>query len=181
MTEPKTKKCEVCGARKPLADFSKSYKNRCKSCVAAEMRMHRASEAEEVNRIKPKLKECAHRIGSRVEVFKKAQIKLTGEVVEVVPCESVECSVPAFKTIDGRIIPQTFLLFTPEIDWEQRRYELTKAALQGLLANQMWMQFRIPYSANADECIKHLTPQIPKDAIAIADAVILELKSTPKL
>ncbi|MCM1075986.1 MAG: hypothetical protein NC411_01335 [Bacteroides sp.] len=176
MAETKTKKCEVCGARKPLADFSKSYRNRCKSCVATEMRMHLASEAEEVNRIKPKLKEGAHRMGSRVEVFKKARIKLTGEVVEVEPYESVKCSIPAFKTIDGRIIPQTVLQFTPEIDWEQRRYELAKAALQGLLANQMWMQFRIPYSGNADECIRHLIPMIPKDAIAIADAAILELK-----
>lgn len=126
MTEPKTKKCEVCGARKPLSDFSKSYKNRCRACVAAEARLHRASEAEELNRIKPKLKEGAHRIGSRVEVFKKAQIKVTGEVVEVVPCESLKCTVPAFKTLDGRIIPHSLLQFTPEIDWEQRRYELAK-------------------------------------------------------
>lgn len=29
-----TKKCEICGAVKPVSDFSKSYRNRCKSCVA---------------------------------------------------------------------------------------------------------------------------------------------------
>ena len=30
-----TKKCEVCGAELPESDFSKSYKKRCKKCVAA--------------------------------------------------------------------------------------------------------------------------------------------------
>lgn len=29
-----TRKCEVCGEIKPVADFSKSYRNRCKPCVA---------------------------------------------------------------------------------------------------------------------------------------------------
>ena len=28
------KTCEICKASKPLSDFSKSYKNRCKACVA---------------------------------------------------------------------------------------------------------------------------------------------------
>lgn len=45
MTESKTKECEICGERKPIADFSKSYRYRCKACVAAEARMHRASQA----------------------------------------------------------------------------------------------------------------------------------------
>lgn len=30
-----TKKCEVCGAELPESEFSKSYKKRCKKCVAA--------------------------------------------------------------------------------------------------------------------------------------------------
>jgi hypothetical protein len=30
----KSKRCEVCGEMKPLNDFSKSYKNRCKKCVS---------------------------------------------------------------------------------------------------------------------------------------------------
>lgn len=51
MTESKTKECEICGARKPVADFSKSYKYRCKACVAAEARMHRASQSTAVEKI----------------------------------------------------------------------------------------------------------------------------------
>lgn len=29
-----TKKCEICGRELPVSDFSKSYKNRCRECVA---------------------------------------------------------------------------------------------------------------------------------------------------
>lgn len=33
-----TKKCEVCGEIKPQSEFSKSYRNRCRSCVAEQTR-----------------------------------------------------------------------------------------------------------------------------------------------
>ena len=38
-----TRKCEVCGEIKPVADFSKSYRNRCKPCVAEMCRNDRKS------------------------------------------------------------------------------------------------------------------------------------------
>lgn len=44
----KTKKCEVCGKELPLSDFSKSYKNRCRKCVAEMVR----SERKEKNKRK---------------------------------------------------------------------------------------------------------------------------------
>lgn len=44
----KTKKCEVCGKELPLSDFSKSYKNRCRKCVADMVR----SERKEKNKRK---------------------------------------------------------------------------------------------------------------------------------
>lgn len=37
-----TKKCEVCGEEKPLSQFSKSYRNRSKQCVAEATRQSRA-------------------------------------------------------------------------------------------------------------------------------------------
>lgn len=43
-----TKKCEVCGKELPLSDFSKSYKNRCRKCVADMVR----SERKEKNKRK---------------------------------------------------------------------------------------------------------------------------------
>lgn len=36
-----TKKCEVCGHTLPLSAFSKSYKGRCKECVAKQTREKR--------------------------------------------------------------------------------------------------------------------------------------------
>lgn len=35
------KKCEVCGEVKSLSDFSKSYRNRCKACVAQQTKQKR--------------------------------------------------------------------------------------------------------------------------------------------
>lgn len=40
-TNQKTKTCEVCQEEKPIGDFSKSYKNRCKKCVAEQVRNER--------------------------------------------------------------------------------------------------------------------------------------------
>lgn len=66
--ETETRKCEVCGEVKPLSAFSKSYKHRCKDCVAAQTKRKRQQ-----------------------------------------------------KRIDDR--------------WDERRYELTKIALQGILSD----------------------------------------------
>lgn len=113
MTEPKTKKCEVCGEIKPLEDFSKSYRNRCKPCVAE---MRRNSRIVSNMTRKPKDSE-----------YKTARIKLSGEVVEVRPLGfHAKCNIPMFRTKDCREVPQYALQFEPEIDWEQRRYEIAK-------------------------------------------------------
>lgn len=39
------KTCEKCGQKKPLSEFSKSYKNRCKECVAEMQRSKRAEKS----------------------------------------------------------------------------------------------------------------------------------------
>lgn len=46
-----TKKCDTCGRTKTEEEFSKSYRNRCKECVARFMRESRAAAkaAEETN------------------------------------------------------------------------------------------------------------------------------------
>ena len=106
------KKCEVCGKTKHISEFSKSYHNRCKTCVAEHTRQMRAAE---------KL---------------KAKVKATGEVIDVEPSGTMLVSCGSFITIDGRKIPGTALEFEKAIDWEQRRYEIAKAAMQGRLSNQ---------------------------------------------
>lgn len=67
-----TKRCETCGKTLPVSDFSKSYKNRCKQCVA--------------------------------EITKEKRNSNT-------------------------------TLSHKRIDWEQRRYEIAKAAMVGQLAS----------------------------------------------
>lgn len=63
----------------------------------------------------------------------KARIKSTGEWVELTETvaykepETMECK----ETINGRIIPIHDLEFEQPIDWEQRRYEITKSILSG--------------------------------------------------
>lgn len=52
------KVCEICGKEKPLSEFSKSYKNRCKDCVAEITRENRRAEKEfkEIHKIKQDMK-----------------------------------------------------------------------------------------------------------------------------
>ncbi len=65
--------------------------------------------------------------------------------------------------------------FTPYIDWEQRRYELAKAAMQGILSNENEVEYACS-EANYGEG-KHIIPRaIAQFAIACADALIAELK-----
>lgn len=61
--------------------------------------------------------------------------------------------------------------FTPYIDWEQRRFEFVKAAMQGLLSNNEVL--------NADdvvECKEDYAEKVAYSAIHYADALIKELK-----
>jgi len=117
-----SKRCEVCGQFKPVEDFSKSYKNRCKKCVASMSRMRRDSCSEK-----------------KAEEYRKIM-----------------------ETPDP--IADNFL-----IDWEQRRYELSKAAMQGMISN--WVEER------TDKSYANNISNLCKMSIDIADTMIQELKS----
>lgn len=99
-----TKTCEVCGRNLPLSAFSKSYKGRCKECVAKQTREKRNSI---IATDKPK-----------------------------------------------------------QIDWEQRRYEIAKAAMVGQLASPV-VEGIDPNPSMQDVCIW---------SVKFADALINELK-----
>lgn len=45
-----TKKCEICGRELPLSDFSKSYRNRCRECVAKMTRVKRAKAKQDADK-----------------------------------------------------------------------------------------------------------------------------------
>lgn len=133
------KKCEVCGQTKHISEFSKSYRNRCKACVAEHTREVRAAE---------KL---------------TAQIKHTGETVEVEPSGMMQISCGSFITKDGRRIPVTALEFEKQIDWEQRRYEIAKEAVRGVALNaDCFTRIEIETTVN--------------NALELADLLIAELK-----
>ena len=104
------KKCTECGQTKHISEFSKSYPNRCKTCVAEHTRQMRAAE---------KL---------------KAKVKATGEVIDVEPSGTMQVLCGSFITKDGRRMPGTALEFEKAIDWEQRRYEIAKEIMKGFSA-----------------------------------------------
>ena len=105
MDNSKYKVCEVCGQEKHISEFSKSYKNQCKDCVASRMRETR------------------------------------------------------------RKLKKMFPTLTPAIDWEQRRYEIAKSAIQG-------------FCSNSEPNMVHETTfqKFAKWAVEIADTLITELK-----
>lgn len=98
-----TKTCEICGKTLPLSAFSKSYKGRCKECVARQTKEKRNGTAATTH--KP-------------------------------------------------------------IDWEQRRYEIAKAAMVGQLASPV-VEGIDPNPSMSDVC---------KWSVMFADALINELK-----
>nr|DAF89642.1 MAG TPA: Stc1 domain [Siphoviridae sp. ctCS019] len=98
-----TKTCEICGKTLPLSAFSKSYKWRCKECVARQTKEKRNGTAATTH--KP-------------------------------------------------------------IDWEQRRYEIAKAAMVGQLASPV-VEGIDPNPSMPDVC---------KWSVMFADALINELK-----
>lgn len=94
----------------------------------------------------------------------KAVIKETGETVEVTRIETTR--------IEGRLKGTHQICGLEELnfpcidaDWEQRRYELVKAAMQGYCANSLDFVVRTANSEN-----------IAQWSISTADAVIKQLK-----
>lgn len=128
-----TRTCEICGKPTAEADFSKSYKNRCKACVAEQTRERRAEQKENPN--------------------------------------------------DTGDIPRSQWAWpTPVPVKESRLFELTKAALQGLLANPVWMQLQIQNTKEScqDKTAKgyseHLKRELAEDAVEMAQAALAELE-----
>lgn len=73
------------------------------------------------------------------------------------------CNVDVYKTSDSRKPDKSDLEFKTEIDWEQRRFELVKTAMQSIIYHDYNKK-----EINAEE--------VADDAIYYADAVITKLK-----
>jgi len=106
----------------------------------------------------------------RVAEKLKAKVKATGEVIDVEPSGTMLVSCGSFITKDGRKIPGTALEFEKAIDWEQRRYELAKSAMQGRLSNQY-----------GDVLVGERDfEEVAVSSVEFADALIAELKKGGK-
>lgn len=143
------KQCTECGQTKHISEFSKSYSNRCKACVAEHTRQVRERAKQEQG--------YAGNTDNHIETM-KARIKVTGEVVNVKPSGSMRISCGAYLTEDGRMLPGTALEFEKAIDWEQRRYEIAKECVAILMRNEITLK------------------DAAKISVEQADALIAELK-----
>lgn len=68
-----------------------------------------------------------------------------------------------------------------DVDWEQRRYEIAKSAMQGIIANSHDRDYRTRerYSSY-DSWRKEYPNEIAETAVAFANALIAELKKNNK-
>lgn len=101
----KTKKCEVCGKELPLSDFSKSYKNRCRKCVAEIVR----SERKEKNKL-----------NGEDAIHLKVPLRFSVEE------RDISSDIDFKKSVSGA---------TKIIDWEQRRFDVAKELMKGFATN----------------------------------------------
>ena len=97
----------------------------------------------------------------------KAKVKNTGEIVDVHPNgeKIIHLRCTNFATGDGRELLDMELDFLPTIDWEQRRYEIAKAALSGVLS-----------SPTLNKVVPLSFMTMCKWSVNLADAIIEELR-----
>lgn len=105
----------------------------------------------------------------------KAKVKSTGEIITIVAISTEDKNMQCYGN-DGIMRTEPFcvddLLIIPEytIDWEQRRYEIAKAAMVGTLA------FPVIEGVNPNPN----ATEICKLSVTLADALIEELKKESK-
>lgn len=112
----------------------------------------------------------------------KAKVKKTGNVIILNEKVSlIEYARGMYRDTEGNKYHYKELEFIEEkvenpIDWEQRRYEIAKAAMQGIISNES-----IEITLN-DENYEYysFSKDIGKAAVTYADALITELKKGNK-
>lgn len=101
----------------------------------------------------------------------KAKIKTTGEIVEVE--DLYDDGTALVKDGYFKVSELDFFEDFETIDWEQRRYEIAKSAMQGMLAHSTRYKPRNP-NMNWHNAIA-------EEAKELSDALIKELKKETKL
>lgn len=108
----------------------------------------------------------------------KARVKSTGVLVDVIPKTNTNAlhSGDNIYVCDNMVFRECELDFlnlgNSAIDWEQRRYELAKSAMQGILSDINQSH----YACSEENYEKYIPKGIARFAIACADVLINELK-----
>ena len=108
----------------------------------------------------------------------KARIKETGVLIDVTPRININALYNGdnIYVCDNMVFRECELDFlnlgNSAIDWEQRRYELAKSAMQGILSDINQSH----YACSEENYEKYIPKGIAKFAIVCADALINELK-----
>lgn len=107
----------------------------------------------------------------------KARVKSTGVLVDVTPKTNTNAlhSGDNIYVCDNMVFKECELDFSA-IDWEQRRYELAKAAMQGILSDNTVFSYACSEADYKKGEIHTIPKGIAQFAIACADALINELK-----
>lgn len=112
----------------------------------------------------------------------KAKIKSTGEIVDISPSgvTSMQRTCTKYATKDGRELLDLALEFLPDIDWEQRRYEIAKDVMNEILGNENQCNFASSEAHYEENEIHTIPMAVSHYAVACADALIEELKKEIK-
>lgn len=100
----------------------------------------------------------------------KAKIKQTGEIVEV---EDLYDDGTAL--VGDMFYKVSELDFYSVIDWEQRRYEISKEALTSIMSNEEFYSLVLDFSREKGN--RDITKSISEAAVCFADSLIKELKN----
>ncbi len=112
----------------------------------------------------------------------KARVRATGVLIDVIPKVNINAqhSGDNLYVCDNMVFRECELDFLNVgnlvIDWEQRRYELAKAAMQGILSDEEEVRYACSEANYKKEEIRTIPKSIAQFAIACADALIDKLK-----
>lgn len=107
----------------------------------------------------------------------KARVKSTGVLVDVTPQLKINSQHSKdYLYVCGNMVFKECELDFSAIDWEQRRYELAKAAMQGILSDNTVFSYACSEADYKKGEIHTIPKGIAQFAIACADALINELK-----
>lgn len=107
----------------------------------------------------------------------KARVKSTGVLVDVIPRLNINSQHSKdYLYVCGNMVFKECELDFSAIDWEQRRYELAKAAMQGILSDEEEVRYACSEADYKKGEVRTIPKSIAQFAIACADALINDLK-----